>query len=137
MIGSRDTQRQVIGRTSLQYRTWGGIVNPMLMAVPMQAANAFSVMQVTNTYNMQCRNLLDPLIVSKEISQRTLDMKLAIDPSFTSKYYRGRGVNLAWKYEQAYVAMGGKGTVNWTPEQRIELLQRGKVRDYVGHHQKM
>lgn len=44
MIDRNTIQGQIIGRTSLQYRTWGGIVNPMLMAVPMQSANAYSVM---------------------------------------------------------------------------------------------
>ncbi|MCL1626159.1 hypothetical protein [Bacteroides caecicola] len=134
MIGSRDTQRQVIGRSSLQYRTWGGIVNPMLMAVPMQAANAFQITQLTNNYNSDYRARIIPLRIEKEANLISLDIKLAVDPNYTAD--RQKGVDLAWKYEQADVAMGGTGSANWNPEQRTELLQRGKVRNYVGHHQK-
>jgi hypothetical protein len=36
--------------------------------------------------------------------------------------------------EQQLVAATGRGTVDWTPAQRAELLQTGKVNGYVGHH---
>ena len=136
MIGRNNMQRQIIGRNSLQYRTWGGIVNPMLMAVPMQSANVFNVMQVTENYNSNYQAHLNRLTKMKITSQRNLEANLAIDPNFTSKYYRDRGRDLAWEYEQADVKMGGKGSINWNREQRIELLRSGKVRGYVGHHQK-
>ena len=134
MIGSRDTQRQVIGRTSLQYRTWGGIVNPMLMAVPMQAANAFSVMQVTNNYNFECTNFLNELGGLKRDLQNTVNEKLNVDSNF--KGYRQEGVKLAWKYEQADVKMGGVGSANWNKSQQQEILENGSVRGAEGHHQK-
>ncbi|WP_195938846.1 hypothetical protein [Romboutsia sp. 1001713B170131_170501_G6] len=47
---------------------------------------------------------------------------------------RNLGVSNAWKYEYAEVKMGGEGTRNWTNEQKIELLENGKVKYMEGHH---
>lgn len=134
MLDKNNSERQTIGRTSLQYRTWGGIVNPMLMAVPMQSANTFSVMQVTNNFNTECNNFLNELGRIKSNLQDAVNEKLSIDPNFTG--YRQKGVNLAWKYEQADVKMGGTGSANWDKFQQQEILQNGSVRGAEGHHQK-
>ena len=134
MLNGNNSEKQTIGRTSLQYRTWGGIVNPMLMAVPMQSANAFNVMQVTNNFNTECNNFINELGRTKRILQSTVNERLRIDPNFTS--YRQKGVNLAWKYEQADIKMGGTGSANWDKFQRQEILQNGSVRGAEGHHQK-
>lgn len=134
MIDRDNMQGQIMGRISLQYRTWGGIVNPMLMVVPMQSANTFSVMQVTNNYNIECNNFLRELGDLKKSLQNSVNEKMNVDSNFRG--YRQEGVKLAWKYEQADIEMGGRGSANWSREQQIELLQKGKVRNYVGHHQK-
>lgn len=134
MLNGNNSEKQTIGRTSLQYRTWGGIVNPMLMAVPMQSANAFNVMQVTNNFNTECNNFINELGRTKRILQSAVNERLRIDPNFTS--YRQKGVNLAWKYEQADIKMGGTGSANWDKFQRQEILQNGSVRGAEGHHQK-
>ncbi len=136
MISINCVQKQLTGRTALQNRIWGGFVNPMLTAVPMQSANAFSVMQATNNYNIDCHVRIELLRMSKELSQRNLEMKLAIDPNFTSQYYRGRGVGLAWRYEQADIEMGGIGSSNWNKSQQQEILKYGSVRNAEGHHQR-
>jgi RHS repeat-associated protein len=47
---------------------------------------------------------------------------------------RLRGVNRAWSLERQIVRNGGAGTRNWTATQRAELLQRGRVSGFVGHH---
>ena len=134
MIDRNNMQGQIIGRTSLQYRTWGGIVNPMLMAVPMQSANAFSVMQVTNNYNLECNNFLKDLGDLKENLQNAVNEKLNVDPNFRG--YRQEGVKLAWKYEQADVKMGGSGSANWNKSQQQEILENGSIRGAEGHHQR-
>ena len=48
--------------------------------------------------------------------------------------YRNRGVDLAWKYEQLDVSMGGKGTHEYTQEQIEELIETGRVRGFEGQH---
>ena len=47
---------------------------------------------------------------------------------------RSAAVRQAWKQEQQLVATTGKGTVDWTPAQKAELLQTGKVGGFEGHH---
>lgn len=134
MLDRNNSERQIIGRISLQYRTRGGIVNPMLMAVPMQSVNVFSVMQVTNNFNTECNNFLNELGRMKGNLQSAVIERLSIDPNFTS--YRRKGVDLAWKYEQADVRMGGTGSANWDKFQQQEILHNCTVRGAEGHHQK-
>lgn len=46
---------------------------------------------------------------------------------------RSRAVKQAWKQEQAYVK-DGLGTRDWTPEQQKEILNKGSLTGYEGHH---
>ena len=48
---------------------------------------------------------------------------------------RQRAVWHAWKEEQARVKEG-LGTRNWTVSQQKEILERGAVKGYDGHHMK-
>ncbi|NFO11188.1 hypothetical protein FDB29_08755 [Clostridium botulinum] len=47
---------------------------------------------------------------------------------------RSKGVSLAWDYEKTELEMGGKGTREWTVEQRDEIVRNGKLRGAEGHH---
>ena len=47
---------------------------------------------------------------------------------------RRAAVREAWKREQARVAAGKPGSVNWTAAQKAELLQTGRVSGFEGHH---
>ena len=49
-------------------------------------------------------------------------------------YARSRAVRRAWKQEKHLVKNGLEGTVKWTKKERAELLRRGKVKGYQGHH---
>ena len=50
---------------------------------------------------------------------------------------RRRAVRQAWKNEQNNVLNGGDGISRiWTPLEKAELLARGKVTGYQGHHMK-
>lgn len=48
---------------------------------------------------------------------------------------RQKAVRDAWKNERELVKQG-KGTRNWSKEEREELLSTGKVSGYEGHHMK-
>lgn len=48
---------------------------------------------------------------------------------------RQSAVRHAWKEEQARVKEG-RGTRDWTPSQQKEILERGSVKGYDGHHMK-
>lgn len=48
---------------------------------------------------------------------------------------RQRAVRNAWKEEKDHVK-SGQGTRDWSPSQQKELIQRGAVSGYEGHHMK-
>jgi len=47
---------------------------------------------------------------------------------------RRYAVDQAWKQEAELVRQTGEGSRRWTPEQKQELLETGKVKGYEGHH---
>ena len=50
-------------------------------------------------------------------------------------YERRKAVAEAWKKEKEYV-LNGKGTRDWSPKEQRELVSKGKVAGYQGHHMK-
>lgn len=48
---------------------------------------------------------------------------------------RQKAVREAWKNEKRLV-LEGKGTRNWSKQQQKEILKRGSVKGYDGHHMK-
>ena len=50
-------------------------------------------------------------------------------------YRRRKAVAEAWKRERALVA-AGRGTRDWTPAEQEQILRKGKVKGYEGHHMK-
>ncbi|OWY63308.1 hypothetical protein B7486_53805, partial [cyanobacterium TDX16] len=55
----------------------------------------------------------------------------------TKKYIknlRQKGVRKAWKREKDLVKRTGRGSHDWTEDQKKELLERGRVSGYEGHH---
>lgn len=46
---------------------------------------------------------------------------------------RRKAVEQAWKKEKEYI-QNGKGTRDWSPEQQKEIIEKGKVRGFEGHH---
>lgn len=109
-------------------------VNSNLLTIPLQSLNTFSTISTTNSFNAQCNEFVTHL---GELSRRynTLVRKaVALDPTYTGS--RSKGVKLAWKYEQADIEMGGKGSANWNNSQRQEIRETGTVRGAEGHHQR-
>ena len=47
---------------------------------------------------------------------------------------RRKAVKEAWKQERELVAKTGQGTRSWSGKQRMELLKKGKVKGFEGHH---
>ena len=49
-------------------------------------------------------------------------------------YERQKAVKEAWKVEKELVEKTGNGTRDWTKAEKEELLNTGKVKDYISHH---
>ena len=101
------------------------------MAVVERTYQAFTT---TSGYNNQLNAFLEDLHASREELNIKLAEKLADNPSY--KGLRNQGVKLAWEYEQADVEMGGSGSEQWTKQEKMDILENGKVRGAEGHHQK-
>lgn len=91
--------------------------------------NAFSTLNTSTAYNNQFSDVYTGLNELRVEYQSKVDALGKGDYSMRSK-----GVSLGWKYEKANIELGGKGTTNWTSEQRQEIIETGKVRGSEGHH---
>ncbi len=83
-------------------------------------------------YNVEYRDYVSDLTNRTQVLGARLSKKLTFDPS--SDAMRNAGVEHAWKYEQASVKMGGRGSSRWNAKEREEILKSGKVEGAEGHH---
>ena len=110
------------------------MVNTSMLTMPLQSSNTFVTITTTNNFNTQCKKYIDTLGELTKRYNEKVRAKVASDPNYRGS--RSKGVKLAWRYEQADVEMGGKGSANWDKEQRQEIKETGNVRGAEGHHQK-
>lgn len=91
---------------------------------------------ITAGYNNQYNALLDMLNSRRAELAQTVQSNLANNPNYTGS--RNAGVKLAWQYEKADIEMGGRGSANWSYEERQQILhsETGTVSGAEGHHQK-
>lgn len=98
------------------------------------STTTYMTASTTTQFNNQLNKFLNVLHAERERISQKVANGLANDPTYTGA--RNDGVNLAWKYEQADVGMGGKGSARWNAQQRQEIRDTGRVRGAEGHHQK-
>lgn len=99
-------------------------------AASVQVADSTS--KTTAMYNKECDGYRQMLGQKKQACQAALNRKLEVNPDYVGD--RPKAVNGAWEYEAKVIKIGGKGTVDWTPEQLLEIEATGKVRGVEGHH---
>lgn len=106
---------------------------PFFNLIPTLNTNvAVSSLNCTRSFNKQLDEKLTYLINKEDKITQRLQVKLKENPQF--KGYRRKGVELALEYEKADVEMGGKGSANWSREERKQLIKDGKVSGVEGHH---
>lgn len=106
------------------------IADAAISAVNVNVASATA--KQTSMYNTECMQLRISLADEAALDAKLLSEKLANNVDYDGD--RSKGVSLAYKYEQADVAMGGRGSAGWSASERAELLSTGKVRHCEGHH---
>ncbi len=107
--------------------------NPNNMSFVIQSANTFGTVNTINAFNNQFNDIHSNLNnMRQDYQQKVNDLLAGGNRPIDS--IRDKGVELAWKYEQAELQMGGDGTRNWTPEQSQEILEKGRIRNFEGHH---
>ncbi|PLT33629.1 hypothetical protein [Bacillus sp. V5-8f] len=117
-------------RRSITKATHGSnTFNHNMLGIGLHSSNTFGTIQTTNGYNDQFENIFSDLNARRQLLQ---DKVSQLPNGNTS--LRNDGVGLGWRYEQAEIEMGGKGSTNWSDAQRQEILNNGKVRGAEGHH---
>ena len=128
MISSNPYNQGIINRR------FTSIVNTNMLTMPLQSSNTFTTITTTNNFNAQCKKYIDTLGELTRRYNEKVRARVTTEPNYRGS--RRKGVKLAWRYEQADVEMGGKGSANWNKEQRQEIKENGTVRGAEGHHQK-
>lgn len=101
-----------------------------ISAVSADIASATATQTIV--YNNECTQYRTSLAKEAASNAESLSEKLAKEATYVGD--RSKGVALAYKYEQADVIMGGKGSARWNASESAELLSTGKVRNCEGHH---
>lgn len=117
---------QITRQTSLGLKT--DTQSIFLSAVSTNTSISFG--NVTTAFNNQLNGFINNLNAKRSAVNIELQNELANNPSF--KGLRSKGVSLAWEYEQADIAMGGRGTVEggWTDSEIQQIKQNGKPKIY-------
>jgi|GEM_PF-809869 len=114
-------------------------VNASIFATTMQGQVLSNVMISTNnsigtintslgtisSYNAQFQSIYSTLNEARVTEIVTYN--------YSSDYLRRVGVRQMWHYLKAEAQMGGNSS-GFTPEQQSELLERGRIRKFEGHH---
>lgn len=120
-------------------------VNASIFATTMQGQTLTNVIYSTsnsigtintllgsiNSYNAQFQSIYSTLNEARASTEQVLSELLANNPSSDSM--RNIGVSQMWDYLKAEAQMGGNSS-GFTPEQQRELLERGRIRNFEGHH---
>lgn len=117
---------QITRQASLGLKT--GTQSIFSSAVSANTSIAFG--NVTTAFNNQLNGFINDLNAKRSAVNAELQNELANNPGF--KGLRSKGVSLAWEYEQADIAMGGRGTVDggWTDSEIQQIQQNGKPKIY-------
>ena len=74
-------------------------------------------------FNNQLNGFLSAFNTERDIIAQKVSQGLSLDPLYTGA--RSDAVKLAWKFEKADIQMGGYGSGDYTPAQRLENARRG------------
>ncbi|NCD09430.1 MAG: hypothetical protein EOL98_08395 [Negativicutes bacterium] len=107
--------------------------NPSNVSFGIQTANTFSTVNVTNNFNQEFGGIYKELNKLRNEYQQNVN-DLLNSGSIQNDAFRDKGVELAWKYEKAELQMDGDGTRAWSQDQRQEIFEKGRVRNFEGHH---
>ena len=104
-------------------RAWIGLAGDILdVVIPFAGGIGETVKAISTTRKIS--ETVDDVRDASKVTEQAI------------KSARSRAVREAWKKEVELVSTTGKGTRNWTFDQTQELLTRGKVKGFEGHHMK-
>ena len=126
LIDLRDVNASIFA-ASLQ----GEILTNTVNATNGMVGTINNLVGTIDSYNSQFQSIYSSLNETRSSTEKALTELLMKNPSADSM--RSTGVSQMWDYLKAEAQMGGNSS-GFTPEQQQELLERGKIRNFEGHH---
>lgn len=126
LIDLRDVNSSIFA-TTLQ----GEILTSAIYTTNDSVGTINNLLGTIDSYNSQFQSIYSSLNETRTSAEKALSELLLNDPSADSM--RRSGVNQMWNYLRGEAQMGGNSS-GFTPEQQQELLERGKIRNFEGHH---
>ena len=126
LIDLRDVNASVFA-TTMQ----GQVLANVATATHNSIGTINTLLGTINSYNVQFQSIYSTLNETRSSMEQALSKVLANNPH--SDYMRNFGVSQMWDYLKAEAQMGGNSS-GFTSEQQSELLERGKIRSFEGHH---
>lgn len=109
----------------------GQILSNVIYSTNNTVGTINNLLGTINSYNAQFQSIYSSLNEVRTNTEQALSELLASNSSANTM--RNTGVSQMWDYLRAEAQMGGNSS-NLTPEQLRELLERGKIRNFEGHH---
>lgn len=126
LIDLRDVNSSIFA-TTMQ----GEILTGVMYSTNGSVGTINTLVGTINSYNTQFQSIYSTLNEARTTTEKAISELLANNSSADSM--RNNGVSQMWNYLNAEAQMGGNSS-GFTPEQQQELLVRGKVRYFEGHH---
>lgn len=109
----------------------GEILTGVMCSTNNSVGTINTLLGTINSYNAQFQTIYSTLNEARINTEKALSELLVNNSSADTM--RNTGVSQMWDYLKAEAQMGGNSS-GFTPEQQQELLERGKVRSFEGHH---
>lgn len=109
----------------------GEILTGIIYSTNSSVGTINTLLGTLNSYNAQFQAIYSTLNAARTNTEKALSELLTNNSSTDSM--RNTGVSQMWDYLKAEAQMGGNSS-RFSPEQQQELLERGKIRNFEGHH---
>lgn len=126
LIDLRDVNSSIFA-TTIQ----GEILSGVMSSTTSSVGTINTLLGTINSYNSQFQSIYSTLNEARTATEQALSELLANNS--TADSMRNNGVNQMWNYVKAEAQIGGNSS-GFTLEQQQELLERGKLRNFEGHH---
>ncbi len=110
--------------------TAGAVISPAVTLTSIATARRTSYLNIKLE-----RALNDVFGATYTKNQKIAHILNKINPGYRDDGLSQSAISGAWKAEKYELELGGKGTANWTKDERQMILEKGRLEGVEGHHQ--
>lgn len=110
--------------------TAGAVISPAVTFTSIATARRTAYLNVKLE-----RALNDVFGATYSKNQKIAHILNKINPGYRDDGLSQSAISGAWKTEKYELELGGKGTANWTKDERQMILEKGRLEGVEGHHQ--